>query len=205
MESEATLKPAQPRHGVILLAAGASRRLGSPKQLLRLRGEPLVRRAARLALATRPADAVVVLGAREADVRAVLDGLPLRAVVCAAWAEGMGRSLAEGLAALEERCAGALVVLCDQAGLGEAHLLRLRDAWRLRPFLPVASGYAGVVGVPAFLPRALFAELSTCRTGGARELLRGRPDVIAIQDEALAVDVDLPEDVPASGSEGLES
>ena len=101
-----------PRHGVVLLAAGASRRLGRPKQLLVLEGETLVHRAARLALATRPADAVVMLGHAADAVAAAVGELALRQVVCAGADQGMGVTLAQGLAALHTDCAVALFVLC---------------------------------------------------------------------------------------------
>lgn len=182
-----------PRHGVVLLAAGASRRLGRAKQLIVVDGETLVHRAARLALATEPADAVAVLGAGEAAVRSALAGLPVRVHHAADWPEGMGRSLRQGLASLDAACDGALVVLCDQPALCASHLAQLVQAWRKSPRRAAASGYAGVVGVPALLPRAWFPELPY-GDRGARDLLRSRPeDVQVIVDESLAHDVDLPE------------
>jgi CTP:molybdopterin cytidylyltransferase MocA len=187
-----------PKHGVVLLAAGASRRLGRPKQLVELDGEPLVRRAARCALATGPFHMVVVLGAGEGEVRGALPGLRFEAVVCDRWEEGMGRSLADGLAALDARCAGALVVLCDQVGLTPEHLVALRDAWRRSPSGAAASGYGGVAGVPALLPRAWFKALEK-EPGdrGARALLlRNIGEVTVLPNERLARDLDVPGDLP---------
>jgi molybdenum cofactor cytidylyltransferase len=187
-----------PEHGVVLLAAGASRRLGRPKQLIELDGEPLVRRAARCALATGPLHTVVVLGAAEAAVRAALSGLPVDGLACDRWEEGMGHSLAVGLGALDARCSGALVVLCDQVGLTPEHLVALRNAWRRSPSGAAASGYGGVAGVPALLPRAWFDALAK-EPGdrGARTLLRRRArDVTVVRNESLARDVDVPRDLP---------
>lgn len=186
-----------PKHGVVLLAAGASRRLGRAKQLVDVDGEPLVRRAARCALVTEPLHMVVVLGAGEGAVRAALSGLRFDALVCDRWEEGMGRSLVVGLAALDVRCAGALVVLCDQVALTPEHLVALRDAWRLSPSGAAASGYGGVAGVPALLPRAWFDALAK-EPGdrGARALLRGRArDVTVLRNESLARDLDVPRDL----------
>jgi CTP:molybdopterin cytidylyltransferase MocA len=186
-----------PRHGVILLAAGASRRLGRAKQLLEVDGEPLVRRAARCGLATEPLHMVVVLGAAAGAVRAALSGLRFDAFVCDRWEEGMGRSLAAGLGALDTRCAGALVVLCDQVALTPGHLVALRDAWRRSPSGAAASGYGGVAGVPALLPREWFDSLAK-EPGdrGARALLRQHArDVTVLPDESLARDVDVPRDL----------
>jgi molybdenum cofactor cytidylyltransferase len=186
-----------PTHGLIVLAAGASRRLGTSKQLLRLQGETLVRRAVRLGLATNPGTAVVVVGADADNVYANVSDLGVRRVNCADWDLGMGASLRFGLVALPRECAGALVVLCDQPALDAAHLHKLVSAWRENPASAAASWYAGRLGVPALLPRAWFAELiADAGEEGARRLLaRRREDVSVIANEALALDVDRDQDL----------
>ncbi|HEU0152317.1 MAG TPA: nucleotidyltransferase family protein [Arenimonas sp.] len=189
----------RPRHALLLLAAGGSRRLGEPKQLLRLAGESLVRRAARLGLATAPAEAVVVCGAHADAVWRELADLPVRRIDCDTWAAGLGDSLATGLRALSGDIDGALVLLCDQPALDAAHLQALRDAWQGDPARAAASAYAGVLGVPALLPRAWFARLAAGgHDQGARDLLRARAaDVQAIDAPALAQDLDTPEQARA--------
>jgi CTP:molybdopterin cytidylyltransferase MocA len=186
-----------PRHGVVLLAAGGSKRLGQAKQLLELGGETLVHRAARLALATEPGDAVLVLGAHADAVLAGVATLALRPVQCADWERGMGRSLRAGLAALSADCTGALVLLCDQPDLDADHLHALVRAWRRDPSRAAASAYAGVLGVPALLPRACFAELAALDGDrGARDLLRRRAaDVHALPCAPLSRDIDVPADL----------
>ncbi len=142
-------------HGAVLLAAGASRRLGHAKQLIEIDGEPLLRRAARALLATQPLECVVVLGHDAERMRAALAGWPVREVLAADHEEGLSASLRAGVAALDARCAGALVALTDQPALQVDHLLALCDAWRAQPQRAVASAYADVLGVPALLPRDL--------------------------------------------------
>ena len=183
-------------HGAILLAAGASRRLGQPKQLVEVGGETLLRRAACALLATAPLDCVVVLGHAPDDMRAALAGLPLRSVVAADYAEGMAASLRTGIAALDARCTGALIALTDQPALDAAHLRALRDAWAEEPQNAAASLYARTLGVPALLPRSWFDDVAAIRGDtGARELLRTRADVVAVAAPELARDVDVPADL----------
>jgi CTP:molybdopterin cytidylyltransferase MocA len=190
-----------PPHGALLLAAGASRRLGRPKQLVQVDGEPLIRRAARALLATGPLDAVVVLAGAEPRFLEALAGLAIRPVVAADAARGLAASLRCGLAALASRCEGALVALTDQPALAATHLLALRDAWRAAPAGAAASAYAGVIGVPALLPRGWFAELSGgAGDAGARVLLRARRgEVRAVDLPALARDIDLAADLAPPG------
>lgn len=192
-----------PRHALVLLAAGASRRLGEPKQLLRLDGETLVHRAARLGLATAPAQALLVLGAQAEATWAAVDGLDLQRVDCPDWDEGLGASLCAGLAAVSAGCDGALVLLCDQPALDAVHLQSLVASWRQDPTRAAASAYAGVLGVPALLPRAWFEPLFRNHGDrGARDLLRERAgDVKAIPAPALSADIDLPGDLENHGSE----
>lgn len=185
-----------PRHGLVVLAAGASRRLGQAKQDLRIDGASLLRRVVASGLASAPSEAVVVLGAAAELAAPHLVGLPLRQLSCADWSRGMGASLRCGLQALSSDCAGALVLLCDQPALAADHLRALVAAWRPRPERAVASRYAGVLGVPALLPRAAFAEIDARIDRGARDWLR-RPDreVLAIDAPELARDLDHPADL----------
>lgn len=160
---------AEPAHAARLLAAGASTRLGDARQLIEINGEPLLRRAARALLATTPHELVVVLGHQVDHMRETIADLPLRIVIATDCAEGMSASLRAGIVALDPVGAGALVALTDQPALDAAHLIALRDAWREAPAHAIASAYANVLGVPALLPRAWFADL-------AQRLISPRPD-----------------------------
>ncbi|MFC5489137.1 nucleotidyltransferase family protein [Dokdonella soli] len=186
-----------PEHAAILLAAGASTRLGHAKQLVEIDGEPLLRRVARALLATAPRELVIVLGHDADRMRDALMGLPLRTIVADDHASGLSASLRAGVAALDPHCAGALIALTDQPALDATHLLVLCDAWRAAPEHAVASAYADVLGVPALLPRAWFAEIAKLHGDvGARELLRAREgDVVAIAAPALERDLDTPTDL----------
>ena len=182
-------------HGAIVLAAGASRRLGYAKQLVEIDGEPLLRRVVRSVLATSPRECIVVLD-EEAPFDAVLDAREARIVRISDAATGMAASLRAGVAALAAECDGALIAVTDQPGLDARHLQALCTAWRAAPAFAIASAYAGVIGVPALLPRTWFDGVATLSGDvGARALLRSRPDVIAIAAPDLARDIDTPRDI----------
>lgn len=182
---------------MIVLAAGRSRRLGQPKQLLTVDGESLVHRAVRMALQTGPADCLVVCGPDPGPVSAAVADLACRCVTCADADLGLSASLRRGLCELEIHCDGALILLTDQPDLEASHLRALRGAWLVDPEGASASGYAGTLGVPALLPRSWF-DLLMEGTGdaGARELLRARHDrVRVIPAPRLERDIDHPGDL----------
>lgn len=188
-----------PRPWVVLLAAGASRRFGSPKQLARVGGESLLRRMARTALACRPAGCVVVLGARAPRLRRELAGLDVRVVVNLRWRDGLSRSLAAGVAALPPDARGALVVLADQAALGPADLEMLCACWRRTPRRILAACVDGTFCPPAIFPVSAFPALRRLRGDrGARDLLRDpRRRAVGLQLPGAALDVDTPSDLAA--------
>lgn len=186
------------RVGAVVLAAGGSTRLGAPKQLLSYEGEPLVRRAARAALAAGAAPVLIVVGAESTRVRAALQGLAgVEVVENARWADGLASSLVVGLRALLDVATvdAVLVTLADQPHVGGSELASLVAQWSsARPI--VAAAYAGIVGVPIVVARAYVDELSTL-TGdrGAGAWLRAHGGLVTQAPlPAAAVDIDTPED-----------
>ncbi len=180
----------------VILAAGASTRLGEPKQLVRLGGETLLERAVRVAREAGCAPVVVVLGAEAERIRA---GCELDDAVVAInhqWREGMATSILTGLRAVRvgigavsdgDAVAGGVVLMtCDQPAVTAEHLRALMATGEV-----TASEYAGRRGVPAYFPSTSFAALEEL-TGdaGARELLRGARTVELPGGE---LDVDTPE------------
>jgi len=181
---------------VIVLAAGASSRLGTPKQLLTYQGQTLLRRAAETAVvAAAGMPVIVVTGALHAELLPELAGLSLLPVRCPSWALGMGASLKTGLATLESISSWATVVvmLCDQPLVTPALLAELAAARRRgRPI--VATEYGGVRGVPVlFEARAIALLREITDAAGAAQLLRQHPELVAtVPFEGGAVDVDTP-------------
>ncbi len=180
----------------VVLAAGASRRLGRPKQLERVGGESLMRRAAEAAIAAGCDPVLVVLGHDADRLAAEVDDLAVRVVTAGDWEEGMSASLRAGIAAVPEGAGAALLMVCDQPAVTADHLRRLLAAHAASTLPAAASAYAGVVGVPAVLDRALFAELLAVKGDtGARTVLRRDPSrVVVVPLPGGEVDVDRPGD-----------
>ena len=163
---------------VVVLAAGASTRFGSPKQRLLL-GEVLARvRAARAA-----GEIVVVLGAHDVETDA-------RTVCCADWEDGPGASLRCGLDALGPEVEAAAIVLADGPDLAPEALDRLLDAWHDGRGDVLAASYGGVRGHPVVLGRAAWGLIPA---EGARAL---EPVLVPCDDLGSPGDVDFADDLP---------
>ena len=80
-------------HVAVVLAAGGSRRLGQPKQLLKRDGETLVHRAVRLALETKPQRVLLVVGGHAQAMRDAVADLEVEVVMNAGWEEGLASSV----------------------------------------------------------------------------------------------------------------
>ena len=192
--------------GAVILAAGASSRMGEPKQLLLLEGQPLVVRAAEIALQASAWPVVVVLGAHAEKIRPALARLPVLIAENSAWPEGMASSIRVGITTLQQfsrTLDAALLALCDQPAFSADVVAQLLARQRATGRSIVASYYAGRHGAPALLLREHFPTL-TALTGdaGARDLLNdaGSGRVAAVDLPELARDLDTPADYAAAAS-----
>jgi len=179
----------------IVLAAGASRRLGRPKQLVLWGGEALVRRAARIACESSCGRVVVVVGAAEREVREAIAGLRAEVVPNEEWAEGIASSIRAGVGAVDSAVEGAALLLaCDQPMLTSTHLGWIVAAWRSGAKM-VGSRYADTLGVPALFDRSAFPALLALRgDAGAKKVLQAGESV-GIDWTEGELDVDTPADL----------
>jgi molybdenum cofactor cytidylyltransferase len=154
----------------VVLAAGASTRLGEPKQLVMLGAETLLERAVRVAREVGCAPVVVVVGAEYVQVlgNSVLGDAVT--VINDKWEEGMASSIRLGVRTLgfvAKDAEGVLLMTCDQPSVTAKHLFHLTLRAEVK-----ASRYAGKNGVPAFFPKKYFDKLMELKgDAGARELL----------------------------------
>jgi molybdenum cofactor cytidylyltransferase len=192
------------RFGLVLLAAGASVRMGAPKQLIEVGGKALVVRAVEAALASAAWPVVVVLGANAEKIRPRLARLPVLIAENPTWGEGMASSLRAGVNTLRtfsRALDGALVAVADQPAFSAEVIARLVSEQRKTGRGIVAARYAGRLGVPALFGREHFAAL-TALTGeeGARHFLAGHAtETAAVDLPELGVDLDTPEDLARLG------
>ncbi len=187
---------------MIVLAAGASARLGRPKQLLPWAGTTLLRHATARALEADLGPVLVVVGAQADAVRAAVHDLPVRVVVNDAWPRGVGGSIRAGVLALEQAAPGAIAVIlttCDQPRVPASHLARLAAVHAETGQPIVASAYAGTLGVPALFAAAAFDELLALDGEmGAKAVIAGRrEDVAAVECPEAGFDVDTEGDLNA--------
>jgi len=184
---------------VLVLAAGASTRLGQPKQLVRLGGRPALHIVVANAVALAGHAVTVVLGAHARELTHLFAHSPASVIVNRQWEEGMASSIRAGLAALPPACTAVLIVLGDQLALTADDLKRLANAWKQDDGTLVASVYGQRLGVPAIFPRICFPELAELRGDqGARGVLeRNSYRVVRVAMPNAAVDLDTPADLAA--------
>ena len=178
----------------IVLAAGASRRLGRPKQNIVLAGETLLHRTVRVAQDAGFSPIIVVT--REGSEYPELASSNALVIVTNQNAdEGIASSIRCGLSeALRRSVPGAVILTCDQPALRAAHLRTLIED----PLRVTASAYGGSVGVPAYFPVAIFSQLLQLRGDtGARSLLKA---AYAVAAEELNLDIDTEQDFDAARS-----
>ena len=181
----------------IVLAAGASTRFGSPKQLVRVAGRPLLHSALARAADVAGSAVSVVLGAHAAELTPLLTHSQALIVINRDWREGIASSIRAGVSRLPPSCNAVLLMLADQAAVTAEDLKRLVSAWRRQPDYIVAARYGMTTGVPAVFPRSVFADLAALRGDtGARALLQRNPDrVVRVPMASAAIDIDTTEDL----------
>lgn len=185
--------------GAVVLAAGSSSRMGTPKQLLPFRGRTLLRGAALAALEAGCRPVIVVTGAHAEQSRGELRGLDVLEVMNARWETGMASSVRAGVRALAEADASAsavVLMLCDQPHVTREVVAALVSAHRADGSPVVASQYGGGFGVPALFARPLFAELARLegRAGAKQVIERHAGEAQFVPFPGGEIDVDTPED-----------
>ena len=182
----------------IILAAGGSKRMGQPKQLLPVGGMPMVRRVTESVCAAGLDQVILVAGANAKAVEGAVAGLPVELVTNKDWAAGLSGSLRLGICALRKEIQAALMVLADQPAL-TPDLLRALTARYLATRAPIVVPYfEGRRGNPVLFARKLFPDLMSVQgdQGGRALFARYQQQMERVEthDPAVLLDIDTRQD-----------
>ena len=185
--------------GIVILAAGASTRLGKPKQLLQYRGKTLLAHAINEATNSN-ADAIVVILGKNADLfKKEIDEKKVRVAINSSWEEGMASSLRLGLDTLindKPYIDAVIFMVCDQPHVLSSILNELIITQQKTTKQIVASNYGDSVGPPALLHKKYFEELMKLSgDAGARKIIqKNMNDVATILFPEGNIDIDTEQD-----------
>ena len=186
--------------GLVILAAGASKRLGQPKQLLKFEDKTLIFHMAKVGLRSVCFPVQVVLGANHFQILKEIENLPVFIDVNPDWEKGMSSSICFGLKKITEVYAGLnaiIIMVCDQPYVTAQIINDLVFKYVQSDALIVASAYNGITGVPALFDKELFPDLlELSGDAGARKLINqfSAELIRSVPFEKGKVDIDTYED-----------
>ncbi|MEO5684494.1 MAG: nucleotidyltransferase family protein [Chitinophagaceae bacterium] len=187
--------------GIILLAGGASSRLGSPKQSLLFKQTTLLQHSIHVALDSLAEFVVVVLGAAAETLHPAIQDAKLAVVINNQWQEGMASSIRCGLQYLMKQQPGlrsAIFMVCDQPYISAGLLNKLVTLQRETGQAVIASQYAETTGIPAIFDKQLFQELLQLKgDAGAKKLIMQQPALCTVPFPLGDIDIDTAADYSA--------
>ena len=186
-------------YGLVLLAAGASERLGKPKQLLPYQGKTLLGHTLQIAAESGVSPVVLVLGANADLLTPHVENAAVEIVINAKWKDGMASSIQCGLQQIlltGPNINAVIIMVCDQPYVTAQLLTELVIKYEQSGKPIVASSYKGIAGTPALFDKTIFEELLKL-TGdtGAKKIMRSQPQRVATVEFVLGeIDIDTNED-----------
>ena len=203
-----------PGVSAVVLAAGASTRMGSAKQLLHLGGKTLLETVLDNLWQSQVSEIIMVLGSSADEIRLQVKLENVRVVINQSHEQGMGTSVSAGIAAVGSQSEGALLVLADQPFVRPATFDLLIDQYRAKKPRIVIPLFQGFRGNPVLIDRALFPELlNLAGDVGCRAIFGNHTDEmlkVPVDDVGVLLDVDTKADlerfrqIHASGALGPE-
>ncbi|MFM7486100.1 MAG: NTP transferase domain-containing protein [Cytophagales bacterium] len=184
---------------ILILAAGSSKRLGQPKQLVKFQGHSLLQRTVTIAYACTQ-QVAVVLGSQYEQHHQHIAHLDVAIIPNAHWQKGMGNSLKAGMLGVLSQWPATtevIVLVCDQPRLTSDHLQRLIKRSGQSSNRVICSSYLNTLGVPALFKNEMFGNLlSMADSEGAKKLIQQNlEDVDSIYFEGGELDIDTPDDL----------
>ena len=184
---------------ILIPAAGASQRLGRPKQLVMYQGKSLIQRAIENAESLTPREIIVVTGAGADEVKKAVQKTSAHCVHNPAWAGGMGGSIAAGASTIDKDANGLMILLCDQWSIRAQDLQLLAQVWLADTGRIVCAEAEGRFGPPVIFPASCFAALCGLQGDqGARSILDAHPGLLnSVPMKNAASDLDTPAQLAA--------
>ncbi|MHC5765866.1 MAG: nucleotidyltransferase family protein [Nostoc sp.] len=184
---------------IMILAAGASTRMGTPKQLLLYQGRSFLKCITEIAIASVCQPVVVVLGANAEQIHPQIKQLPVKVVNNLDWACGMSTSIKNGIELLNnlpQKIEAVVITLCDQPFVSPQIINQLVDAYYLTKKPIIACEYGDTLGVPALFSQTFFSELATLKeASGAKKVINNNlNEVFYIPFPLGDIDIDTPKD-----------
>ena len=189
-----------PNIAVVILAAGTSSRMGSPKQLLKWKNTTLLGHAIATAKGLNQRQVIVVLGANFEQIRSTINNDHIEILKNNNWETGLGKSIAIGVSNIlksDTNFDGVLVMLADQPLIDQSYFKKMLTKYRLGASQIITTAYKnGKQGVPVLFDRVYFEELSQLNDDkGAKGILRTYADKVTVIDAQHDVsDIDTQDD-----------
>ena len=185
--------------GIVILAAGASTRLGRPKQLLQYQGKTLLAHAMNEAVNSKVDAVVVILGKDAKLFKKEIDEKKVRVAINSSWEEGMASSVRLGLDTLfndKPYIDAVIFMVCDQPHISSSILNELIKTQQKTTKQIVTCNYGDSLGPPALFHKKYFKELvKLSGDAGARKIVqRNMNDVATISFPEGKIDIDTEED-----------
>ncbi len=180
----------------LIMAAGASTRMGRIKQLLPWRNTTLLGNAIRNAKAVAQGEVIVVLGSNAVTIQEKIEEEHVVVIKNENWKLGLGASIACGIQALQKKNTAVVIMLADQPLVDSNFLNTLIDSFSKTGKGIVATSYGNRTGVPAIFDKAYFTELEKLSGEyGAKDVLkRYKNEVLSFDPKGKARDVDTIDD-----------
>ena len=187
---------------ILILAAGASNRLGQPKQLLKFQEDVLVKKIVKEASKPALGCVNVVTGAYRNEVEAVLAEEHVSMIYNQNWKQGMGASISTGIKSItskKSRVDGVLLLTVDQPFITAHHLQMMYEKFRPNQQMIIATGYNETFGIPVLVDQSYFDALSLLsgEKGGKGIFIKHKERLTIVDNPKASIDIDTAKDLKA--------
>jgi len=189
---------------ILILAAGASRRLGQPKQLINFQGSSLIRRIVSESVKANIGNVTVVTGYESEAVAKEISDFEVDIFFNDEWEEGIGSSIRNGLGYVRKKVPdtnAVLITMVDQPFVDAEHLRKIADAYDPSRPMIIASAYSGTFGVPVLVDNHYFDMLKDLKgdEGGKKIFANYLKNIVEIPFVEGAIDIDEQKDLTTLG------